>query len=373
MARSSKVQERIERDERISDDLRAAATEVQEKHGISRNRALAITQARDQLFFDQLDAAFKRVFAGKVTARAYVPKKKKAEPGRVLNTLWSDMHFHSLLDPREVPLQYGPTEEARRLGAICAQIAEYKRQYRDETELAINIAGDIIQGQLHDKRDGAPLAEQVAAAVHLLLQAILYLSTEFKAVTVRCTPGNHGRNTARHPDRATLQKWDSIETMIYFALKVATQSMKNVSVELGYRPYYIYEAFKQRAFITHGDNTLNPGYPGRTIDVAGVRKQINEFNAARGEDEKVTLFAVGHVHVGSITHLPNGTIFMSNGALIPADAYAQSIGAHDTACGQWLWESVPGHIVGDHRFMVVDEYTDKDKSLEKIIEPFSGF
>jgi hypothetical protein len=106
-----------------------------------------------------------------------------------------------------------------------------------------------------------------------------------------------------------------------------------------------------------------------------MRKQINEINSSeitRGK-KGYKLFAVGHVHVGSITHLPNGAILMTNGCLLPPDYYAVSRGNFHTACGQWIWESVENHIVGDHRFLVVNENTDKDSSLDGIIVPFSGF
>ncbi|CAB4127279.1 hypothetical protein UFOVP75_117 [uncultured Caudovirales phage] len=339
----------------------------------SKNRRTATLVAKDSLFASQLEIATRDAFSdasSRIPFKPYTPKKK-LKTDRVLNLLWSDLHFHSLLDPREVPIPYGPVEEARRLAALCVQAAEYKRDHRDSTSLVINIAGDIIQNQLHDPRDGAPLAEQYSAALYLLVQAIGFLATEFKKVDVYCTPGNHGRNTARHHDRAMHQKWDSIENMLYFSIKVALSHVKNVVVNCDYKPYYIYSNFGMNTLVTHGDTVIKPGYPGSNIDVSGIRKQINEFNASR--DDKVGLFCVGHVHVGSLVHLPNKTSFMSNGALIPIDPYAQSVGVFNTTCGQQMWESVPGRLVGDSRFVIVDEETDKDKSLDKIIRPFLGF
>jgi len=144
-------------------------------------------------------------------------------------------------------------------------------------------------------------------------------------------------------------------------------------VEIPLTPYYTYEAFDQLGFVTHGDTVLQPGYPNKSINVSGITQQINSINAAAGRSggREFSLFAVGHVHVGSLTHLPGGAVFMSNGCLVPPDAYAVSIGILETACGQWVWESVPGHIVGDARFVTVDERTDKDEKLDQIIKPFS--
>ena len=323
---------------------------------------------RETIFLEDFEKICSRVFKDKVVPHKNNLSKSRSPTKRVLNLLLSDLHYRALLDGNEVPIAYGPVEEARRTAAVVLQTANYKRQYRKETALNVHLIGDIIQGQLHDPRDGAPLIEQFASAVYLLSQALNYLASEFPEVTVYCTPGNHGRNTTRHKERATNQKFDSFETMIYYSLKIAMSKVKNVQFVIPYSPYYTCKIFDKQAFITHGDTVFNPGYPGKTIDVGSIRKQINEWNAA--SEQKSDLFVVGHVHVGSVVHLPNGTVFISNGCLIPSDAYAISIGIPRTACGQWIWESVEGHIVGDHRFVIVDETTDKNESLDSLIKPF---
>lgn len=369
----SSPKNRAERDAADSaglEAMRLRAADVESREGLLRGRARATVLAREELFRQQLQACIERLPATSV--KAYKPKKKKPVE-RILNLLWSDLHFHSLLDPREVPVAYGPVEEARRLAALCVQAAEYKRDHRDETVLAINLAGDIIQGQLHDPRDGAPLAEQFAAALHLLDQAVTFLSTQFRRVDIRCTPGNHGRNTARHRERATLQKWDSIENMLYFALKTGCGRLSNVTIDVPYRPFYVYDSFGDKVFVTHGDTVFNPGNPGASIDVGRIQNQINKFNAPRKDSEKAKLFCVGHVHTGAVVQVGRDVTFMSNGALVPPDAYAGSIGIHDTRCGQQMWESVPGRVVGDSRFVDVDESTDADKSLDRVVRPFKGF
>ena len=81
--------------------------------------------------------------------------------------------------------------------------------------------------------------------------------------------------------------------------------------------------------------------------------------------------AVGHVHTASITHLANGAVLMTNGCIVPPDAYANSIGIFSVTCGQWMWESVPGHIVGDMRFITIDPaVVDDDKALNGIVQPY---
>ena len=369
----SKRSERDSKDTQIQKYLEERAAELDEANGTKRSRSLALNAVKDQLFLEQVQAALEASLTSRyVVGKEYKPKKASSTK-RILNLLLGDLHFGANLDQRECPLQYGRLEESRRIAAVVKQTAEYKLDHRDETELYIHLLGDLIQGQLHDPRDGAPLAEQIADAIHLLTQAIVFLSGEFKKVTVFCTTGNHGRNTARHNDRAVCQKFDSHETVIYYALKTVVAHIRNVTVEIPRTPYYSAKIFGMSLFATHGDSVLKPGFPNRSIEVESVRKQINELNSSRGADQQYECVVVGHVHTASCTRLPNNVMFISNGCLIPTDQYAQSIGITCTACCQTLFESVPGIIVGDRRDIIVNQKTDKDESLDKIIQPFSDF
>lgn len=374
MAKKSQDKRR-EEEQVLAGLLQERAHDEQLGEARRRDRRVSVAAARDALFLQRLEEVLGKVCRAKIIPSTFAIKNHDQGYDRILNIVLSDLHFRSLLDPREVPVQYGPVEEARRLAAVAVQTVEYKLQYRKNTILYVHLLGDIIQGQLHDKRDGAPLAEQSAAAIYLLSQLVGFFSQYFKRVIVRCTPGNHGRNVARHHDRAVHQKWDAIETIVYYAVKMAAACLPNVEVEIGYRPYYIADAFDQRGFYTHGDTVLNPGNPNKSIDVAGLEKQVNRLNAAeihRGENP-IDLFVVGHVHIGTQCNLSNGAIVLSNGPLVPPDPFAVSVGITEANCGQWLFESVKGHILGDSRFVTVDRETDLDRSLDKVIKPFRGF
>lgn len=156
-------------------------------------------------------------------------------------------------------------------------------------------------------------------------------------------------------------------------MKQALRHLPNVTVLIPKTPYLVYESFGMKAFGTHGDTVLNPGNPGSSINIRSIENQINRINASLKDSEEYKLFFVGHVHVGSFTQLPNGATFVTNGALIPPDSYSVSIGIFENSCGQTLFESVKGYIFGDYRFIRVNSYTDKDKSLDKIIKPFNKF
>ena len=196
------------------------------------------------------------------------------------------------------------------------------------------LLGDIIQNQLHDPRDGAPSAEQCGRAIHLLTQAIGQFSASFPSVEVFCNTGNHGRNTGRHHGRAVNQKWDSLETIVYYAIREACKNLKNVKFTIPKTPYVVYEVFGKKIFATHGDSVLNVGYPGKAINTGRLETQVNRFNASLSDKDEYSVLVVGHVHTASITHLSNGAVTITNGALVPVDEYAVSIGLMETTSGQ---------------------------------------
>lgn len=370
----TKRERRLQGDATVMSYLNERVQDERDDFEVLKGRRTTIAMARERVFLDDLEGVLKKVF-GKGVAAPSGYAKKTVDTGskkRIVNIALSDLHYHSLLDPREVPFEYGPLEEARRTAQIVQEVCEYKPQYRDDSELFVHVFGDIIQGDIHDPRDAATITEQFGAATYLLTQAVTIWSSAFKRVTVRCVPGNHGRNKRRHPERATTQKWDSFENMIYFALKMAVATLPNVKVEIPYAPYYTYQAFDKQGFVTHGDTVLDAGFPSSTIDIKKIRNAINELNAANDEKES-DFFLIGHVHCGAIVEIPSGPTFMSNGCLVPPDGYAVSRGILKQKCGQQLWESVKGHICGDRRFLNVGEETDKDGSLDKIIRPYTGF
>src|ERR1017187_5056 len=340
----------------------------------SIDKKVAVATARDLLVVDELQKSLEKVFKkGWACPPKYTGKRLHSPHNRIVNVLLSDLHFGSHLLTEECPISYNTVQESRRLGRVIMQVADYKRQYRSESKLIIHLLGDIIQGQLHDARDGEPLAVQFAAAVHYLTQAVMFLASQFPSVEVYCQTGNHGRNMARHPERAVNQKFDSIESMAYVAIRTAVMNsgITNCKMWIPKTPYYTVNLFDSKLFGTHGDGVLKPGYPGRSINIAGLAQQVSKWNTARNIGGPFSVFCVGHVHTGSITMLPGNVAMITNGCLVPPDAFSLSIGNPDNTCGQWMFESVPGHVIGDQRYVVVDGAEDKPKYNE-IIKPFEG-
>ena len=369
---STRREQEIQKAAAIKSYLSKKADEKRESDEVFVNRRVANSMTRETLFVEDMEGALKRVFSKPVVrAAGFARKKSRKSIARILNLANSDLHFHSLLNAKEVPTAFGPVEEARRFASVLLQASEYKTHYRDNTALYLHMFGDMILGELHDPREGANLTQQFAAATYYFIQGISFLAEHFPQVVVNCVPGNHGRRKGRHFDRATSEKWDSYENMIYFAAKMGVAPLRNVQINIPYTPYYTYKAFNKTGFVTHGDTVLDVGFPSDTINIKKIRGQINEFNSS--EAEKSDLFMVGHVHTACTVEIPSGPTFVSNGALIPPDPYAISRGHHHTNCGQQLFESVENYICGDHRFLKVGKAQDEDSSLDYIIKPYSGF
>lgn len=304
----------------------------------------------------------------------YKPKAKKSKIDRVVTLFLSDLHIGADILREETGVnEFGKVEEARRLATLVKQTIEYKIQHRNTTRLEVILNGDIIQGMLgHDPRDGAPVAEQVARAIYLLTQAIEQFSKNFGDVTVRCSTGNHGRHS-RHKQRATKQKWDSYETIIYYSLKTIFKDVKNVKVEIPKTPYISYEIFNKKVLVTHGDSVINVGNPSSSLNIRSIETQINKINASLKDLEEYALVLIGHVHSASISFLGNGTAVMTNACMVGADDFSVSIGSFETLKGQWLFESVPDIVLGDSRLIRLDDSVDSDSSLDKIIKPWENF
>jgi hypothetical protein len=357
----------------VRDYLIEKALNLKESNRAGIDKRAAAAAGRDLLYMQELDKSLSKVFhKGWCTTPKYTGKRQHSPHKRIVNILLSDLHLGAHLDPQECPIEYNTVQESRRLGRVAVQVADYKRYYRKETKLIIHMLGDMIQGMLgHDPRDGEPLQKQFNMALSYLIQFVLFEAAQYPSVEIYCTPGNHGRNIARHQEKAVHQKWDSIENMLYVALRAAVYNsgVGNCKFFIPKTPYYIAPLFGSKLFGTHGDTVLRPGYPGRSINVANLAQQVCKWNTARNVGGPFDIFAVGHIHTATMVSLPGNVTLVTNGCLVPPDPFALSIGTPDNTCSQWMFESVEGHAIGDQRFIVVDGAENESK-YNDIIKPF---
>lgn len=322
---------------------------------------------------DYIASFAENVFKGKVKPSN---NKTLTKPIKRIHTLvLSDLHIGADISSEETgSLEFGIKEESRRLATIIRAAAKYKPQYRKHTKLKLALLGDIIENNMHDARTGATIAEQTCRAIHILIQAIAYLANEYGAIEVECATGNHDRNPHRHAQRAIHEKWDSIATIIYYALKSSCSALKNVSFNIPKTPLASYEVFGKRIGYTHGDTVLNTGNPGSAVNVKSLTEQVNKLNSALPDKDEYSAILYGHTHTGHAVFLNNGAVLLGNGALPPPDSFAVSIGimeSHNN--GQWMFESTEKYPVGDLRFLRVGTDYENDDSLDKVIKPWKSF
>lgn len=298
-----------------------------------------------------------------------VNSKKTTE--RVIVMHLSDTHFQAQIDEDEMGgiNKYGNIEEARRLAFFTREVANYKKQHREETELVIAMNGDLIQGIIHDQENTPAITTQVAASLHLLTQSISFLASEFKKVKVVCTVGNHARMMHKgNKGRQTREKWDSFATILHVGLKYALKGHKNVDFEIPTAPYAYIDILGHKFLFTHSDTVLSVGYPGKSINVENAKNKINDLKEGIGHIDAV---CVGHVHVDTKQILPNGVVMLTNGSLSGLDPFALSIGITSNNPTQQIFEVTKDHVVGDLRSVQVKE-ADSEEELDEIIEPFNG-
>ena len=282
---------------------------------------------------------------------------------RVLHLVISDTHFGSEPKPQSHQVKYS---ESRRMAGVVKQTIEYKRDHRDATILAVHVLGDIIEGKLHDAEFAAPDSLQFMAALSYLKQAIECFAEHFPFVMVFCVPGNHGRTSSRHKERARSDKWDSAETKLYSALRESVDHFTNVQTEL-FGSLYFVQFFGHTVFGTHGDTVFDPGLPHKKIDVKSIENQLIRLNIRH---KPISVAITGHTHQAAYLPL-SGTVCFVNPALVPVLEYSQSIGVFNSRCGCWLFEMTEKYPVGDVRLATVGKFNDDDKQLDRLIKPFN--
>jgi hypothetical protein len=332
------------------------------------SRSVSISAAHAELSRELFKATARQFFSRKITATGYALKRSTKPQPRTVNILFSDLHLGAAMDERANPLPFRAIEEARRLEYVVRQVLDYKPQYRAQSKLRVYLNGDIVDGMLmHDQRAGLPLTEQKAVFWHHFRIAMAHFAAQYPSVEVECQPGNHGRNIARHPGRATEDKWDGIEWDMYYALAQMCSGLANVKFSMPFRAVSVVDLYGSKLLLTHGDTEPGFGDPDSASEKNAAT--MAQINSSMIYGEQFACYAVGHWHKGRYlaTRDPQG-IF--NGALVPPNGHARSNRMIGEKQGQTLWESVEGYPIGDLRFVVVGPAQDKDERLGLMIPPF---
>jgi predicted phosphodiesterase len=335
---------------------------------VKYQNSINLDKLKGEAFLLQVEEMASRVFGNIVVSDTL--KRRTAPSSRKVFLALSDLHFRALLNNFDHPYQYGPEEEARALSYVTQETIDFAKENKDRKDLTVLVLGDVIENVLHDARTGAPLAEQACAAIYLLSSMVGILAAHFNNVDVICVTGNHGRIKSRHPGRAFDQKWDSIETIIYYGLKSAVNTLKNVDVNIEVKQYAEFSVLGERGFATHGDGVVEPGTPSRTINVAKLEHLTSKVgHELNGKPYGVVV--VGHVHTASVSQLGNGTTLIINGSTMPVSPYGISKGFWGDTQAQVMWEATSENPVNQVKFIRINEKVYSDRQL-RLIAPFEG-
>lgn len=297
-------------------------------------------------------------------------KRKAKKTERILKLTLSDIHIGADLG-RETKCSFGVVEEARAVAYVVKNVCQYKTEHRAQTELVVELLGDIINNHLHPGSSGAPVHIQNLRAMHILTQALGVFATQFKKVTVFAAIGNHGRDKAYHQKKATAQKYNAHEMSIYGAVKMSLSDIPNIEFNLDYRPTIEYNLLGHWFMSAHGDTHLNWGSIGKTISIAKIADHVSLINSQQDDGKKFAVMTTGHLHTATMTRLPNGALVLINGTLTPPDMFGEMIGHRTAKQDQLLVEVTKDYAVGDMRLIDASKSA-TDKSLDKIIKPWDG-
>jgi hypothetical protein len=286
-----------------------------------------------------------------------------------VTAIFSDLHFGVEVDPREVlGCAYTWEIAARRFAYFCEQIAAFKPHHRKGTVLNAAFIGDIFEGVIHLAEALLdPLAVQWKGALDIIIAGLVYLLDHFERIEVHCTTGNHGRQTYKDKGRATNQKWDSYEYLLYVALQAAFRHEPRINFNIPLAPVWKYDTPGGTIAYAHGDMAPGVGSVNNSIDSGKVKNRIAHLMQSP-EFRDISAMLFGHHHFCSM--FPAGPVtVLVNGALIAGGGYGQNV-CNDWVprAEQWVFESAPGFAVGDARRIDVMK-ADGLTHLDAIVPP----
>lgn len=357
--------------EAVKPELGSYVARLAEQERRFRNRRLARTVslhvAHEALHLRLFKQACGEYLNGRVEPSGYALRAPDYEVKRSAILHLSDLHLGASLSPKDNPRPHGAVEEARALEFVTRQLLDFKPQYRETTEAVLIFNGDLIEGKLqHSLLTGDPLVEQKVIFWRHARRMVQLVAAAYKKVRVVFRPGNHGRDTVVHPGRATSSKWDGHEWEMGYALMCMCDGLRNVEWDLGLMPYAIVDLYGSKLLVSHADTEPKIGDPDSKAKENAA--SLDRLNSTLEYGCTFDAACFGHYHKGR--YIPGRVKQLFNAALIPSNGHARSSGYVGEPLGQWLWEAVEGHPVGDVRFLEVTPSVLRDEKLGTLLRPF---
>jgi predicted phosphodiesterase len=295
------------------------------------------------------------------------PKKHVGERREIVLHV-SDTHWGHSVDRREVPGgRYDYTVAARRMGLLCEQVVRFKHD--DNVTLRLVIAGDVIEGSIHnDDRGVDALSSQLDASRQYLTSMIDYFRHHFSEIRVETCAGNHDRFAERdRGKRPMAQKWDGHATVLYRGIEAIFRDAPEVTFNIPRTPYAKWDAFGHAYFATHGDGVFQVGTPGKSIQLEKLHSQLWKLESS--EVGRCDVIMLGHLHWPALSRIPGrqpSAYLAINGSASGRVPFTQTLNLACSPPVQCFWEVTERFPVGNYR--QADLWlADDDASYEDIV------
>jgi hypothetical protein len=332
-------------------------------------RVHSLTHAREMLLARRFEV-LARDLNWPATFGQYSSRTKSTAPARINNTILSDLHCGARLPSDENPIPFDVGAFNRRLAYVVRESCDIKPHYRDTTTLNLHFAGDGIEGNLkHSTQlDQDPTPVQLVAFARAMYAAVRYAAAQFPHVNVTAIGGNHGRDKIMHEGRALASRQYNFERAVALLVADRCKDLTNVTFDVPKAAVVVVPLFDKVMFVLHGDAEAKLKAPSASGGHSSWQQAIDKFNAEKLWAGRCDVLASGHFHDPAMMYFDTG-VGLSNGMLVPPGGYGRA-GGYRGPCGQFVFESVPGHAVGDVRYVRVGTEQDADDSLDEIIPPF---
>lgn len=249
-------------------------------------------------------------------AMTAVPADDEAHHRHVL--LLSDFHGGERVDTGAVHglNVYDWEVQERRVDEVLAACLSHKRRSPALTGLDVLLVGDMCSGSIHkeiaETNQYGP-AEQAVRMGHLIADIIGELARHYPEVRVKGVVGNHGRIDKAPAAKEIHQNWDWVAYKLAEALLAP---VANVSCSFPSAGSLIHRVAGRNVYVWHGDGVRSsmPGVPW-----GGVMRRCNEIARQHAEaGVRIDHFVLGHFHQANVVQ--RGRVLM-NGSLKGLDEW----------------------------------------------------
>jgi hypothetical protein len=333
------------------DAVEKAAASAAKSRELRRERDLLMAVAGERSFRRFLEDIMRDVaprFDAIKPTNGKPPKEDASKETMLFH--WSDWHaFEEILPERTMGFNEFNgdilCERVKRL--VLSSISIKQRLERgggwqfDEAVIALN--GDFISGTIHEVErhsDASNVVHASFATGLLVAAAIRDVARHFKAVRVRCTPGNHGRlpDAKRMQVKDPTRNWD---TFIYLFAMTALRDCSTITFHIPESYFDVYDVVGWRFLQVHGDAIKS----WNALPHYGLDRFTRNMNALFGSrSERIDYYLFGHFHNQTTTSSASGENFIGGSLCGGSEFSIGQLGRSDRPT-QWLFQVDDEHGV----------------------------